>query len=247
MSLSICPLSAGRDRPARRPPHDRQDGITWHHASRRTWTGPRPWTAVMPRAGPSVPRSWLASTILETGPVTSPGGSAGRSRSGITEHWLAAARAAVVVMAVIGYPLVRAETERPGQPRPQQRKATTVKPSCTSRYVTRHGRAEPSAAPGNATDRRLFTIVIGDEFLIVAHTDHSDLGVARSASVFQARLQSSWSSVVSGSRVCQVGNSARKMPSPAPPAPALPPERSAIRRPQSTLKYLRQLASEPFT
>jgi hypothetical protein len=50
------------------------------------------------------------------------------------------------------------------------------------------------------SDRRLFTIVIGDEFLIVAHTDHSHLGVARSASVFQARLQSRWSSGTRQSR-----------------------------------------------
>ena len=105
----------------------------------------------------------------------------------------------------------------------------------------------PAAGRQSPKYRRLFTIVIGDEFLIVAHTDHSDLGIARSASVFQARLQSRWSSVVSGSGVCQVGNSVCKMPSPAPPAPALPPERSAIRQPQSTLKYFRQSASEPFT
>ena len=45
-----------------------------------------------------------------------------------------------------------------------------------------HERAQNTAeSPRNAPGRRLFAIKIPGKFLIVAHTDYTDLGVARSA------------------------------------------------------------------
>ena len=45
--------------------------------------------------------------------------------------------------------------------------------------VTQRGRDSLTRERWFRAYRRLFTIVIGDKFLIVAHADHPDLGVAR--------------------------------------------------------------------
>ena len=60
-----------------------------------------------------------------------------------------------VVVAVIGYLPVRAETEGDRASRsPSNDKVTTVKPPCPSRHVTTCSRAEPNSAPGSIRDRR---------------------------------------------------------------------------------------------
>ena len=65
---------------------------------------------------------------------------------------------AVVVVAVIGYLPVRAESGEAGPAAASANdKATTVKAPCSSRHVTVHDRTRQSAALGSIRDRRLCT------------------------------------------------------------------------------------------